>query len=169
MKKLLGLLLVSIMLVGCGSSKNALSLEEAQKIALEAFDGKVTQAREEKDDGVSYYEFIITGEKERYEIEVDANSGNILKQEKDDDYVGASNSDTNTNTNTNTAATITQEQAQQIAMDRVGSGTLVKCELESDDGILKYDVQIKNGNTEYDVDVDANSGEILKFDQDIDD
>lgn len=186
MKKIMIIALMAMVMMGCSSaSKNILTLEEAQEIALKEVSGKVLKAHEDSDDGVSYYDFTIVTDNEKYEVEVDANSGKIIKMEKDDDYVGNdtsnntngnansnnenNNSNTNGNTNTNTQATITAEQAQQKAMDRVGGGYLVKCELDQDDGVLKYEIEIKNGNKEYDVDVDANTGEIIKFDEEYDD
>lgn len=182
MKKLMIIALMAMVMMGCSSaSKNILTLEEAQEIALKEVSGKVLKAHEDSDDGVSYYDFTIVTDNEKYEVEVDANSGKIIKMEKDDDYVGNHTNDdtnstnqnntsnTNGNTNTNTQATITAEQAQQKAMDRIGGGYLVKCELDHDDGVLKYEIEIKNGNKEYDVDVDANTGEIIKFDEEYDD
>lgn len=188
MKKIMMIALMALVLVGCSNaSKNALTLEEAQEIALKEVSGKVLKAKEDNDDGVNYYDFTIVTDSEKYEVEVDANSGKIIKMEKDDDYVGNgtnnntnTNDDTNTanqnnnsntsdNTNNNTQAAITAEVAQQTAMDRVGGGYLVKCELEHDDGVLKYEIEIKNGNKEYDVDVDANTGEIIKFKEEYDD
>lgn len=182
MKKIMIIALMAMVMMGCSSaSKNILTLEEAQEIALKEVSGKVLKAHEDSDDGVSYYDFTIVTDNEKYEVEVDANSGKIIKMEKDDDYVGNHTNDdtnstnqnntsnTNGNTNTNTQATITAEQAQQKAMDRIGGGYLVKCELDHDDGVLKYEIEIKNGNKEYDVDVDANTGEIIKFDEEYDD
>lgn len=186
MKKIMIIALMAMVMMGCSSaSKNILTLEEAQEIALKEVSGKVLKAHEDSDDGVSYYDFTIVTDNEKYEVEVDANSGKIIKVEKDDDYVGNdtsnktngnansnnenNNSNTNGNTNTNTQATITAEQAQQKAMERVGGGYLVKCELDHDDGVLKYEIEIKNGNKEYDVDIDANTGEVLKFKEEYDD
>lgn len=184
MKKIMMIALIAIVLVGCSNaSKNTLTLEEAQEIALKEVSGKVLKAKEDNDDGVSYYDFTIVTDSEKYEVEVDANSGKIIKMEKDDDYVGSgtnNNANTNDDTNTtnqnnnanstnNTQAAISAEAAQQTAMDRVGGGYLVKCELDHDDGVLKYEIEIKNGNKEYDVEVDANTGEIIKFNEEYDD
>lgn len=206
MKKIMMVAFMALVLMGCNSaSKNILTLEEAQEIALKEVSGKVLKAHEDRDDGVSYYDFTIVTDNEKYEVEVDANSGKVIKMEKDDDYVGSNtnnqtnvdddkddhkstnqnnnssttnnnnaNTTTNPTTNTNntnntTKTTITAEQAQQKAMDRVGGGYLVKCELDHDDGVLKYEIEIKNGNKEYDVDVDAYTGEIIKFDEEYDD
>lgn len=171
MKKIILLVLITIALVGCGQKVNALTLEEAQEIALKEVAGKVLKAKEDKDDGVSYYDFTIITDTEKYEVEIDANSGKVLKTEKDDDYVGTnSNPDDGTVTPvepTNTSISI--EQAQQIALDRVGEGYLTKSELDfDDDGITKYEIEIKNGNKEYEIEINADTGEIIKYKEDND-
>lgn len=183
MKKLMMVALMALLLMGCTSaSKNVISLEEAQEIALKEIEGKVLKAKEDEDDGVSYYDFTIITDSEKYEVEVDANSGAVLKVEKDDDYVGTTTNTTPTdnqttpntnenqsNTNNNPQATITAEKAQEIAMNRVGGGYLVKCELDHDDGVLKYEIEIINANKEYDLEINANTGDIIKFEEDYED
>lgn len=175
MKKIMMLTVLGFLLIGCThTNKNALSLEEAQEIALQEVSGNVVKAKADRDDGIDYYDFTIITDNEKYEIEIDANSGKIIKIEKDDDYEGLNtNTESQTNQTTENAnyndAKITANEAQQKAMDRVGGGNLVKCELDYDDGILKYEIEIKNGNQEYDVDIDANTGEIIKFKEEYDD
>ena len=88
MKKIILFVLITIALVGCTEKVSALTLEEAQEIALKEVEGKILKAKEDKDDGVTYYDFTIITDTEKYEIEVDANSGKVLKREKDDDYIG---------------------------------------------------------------------------------
>lgn len=166
MKKFVALLFVSIILAGCSNnSAQALTLDEAQKIALAEVDGKVVKAIEETDDGRNYYEFDIIANNQLHELEVDASNGKITKNEINDDYVPST---TETNNQNNTQATIiTSEEAQKIAMDRVGNnGYLVKCELDTDDGIQKYEIEIKNGRIEYEIDINASSGEIIKYEED---
>ncbi|MFQ8706127.1 MAG: PepSY domain-containing protein [Thomasclavelia sp.] len=172
MKKIMLLVLFIIILAGCGQKVNALTLEEAQEIALKEVAGKVLKAKEDRDDGVSYYDFTIITDTEKYEVEIDANSGKVLKTEKDDDYIGTnSNSVDGTVTpNEPTNTSITIEQAQQIALERVGEGYLTKSELDYDDdnGIKKYEIEIKNGNKEYEIEVNADTGEIIKYEEDND-
>lgn len=166
MKKFVALLFVSIILAGCSNnSAQALTLDEAQKIALAEVDGKVVKAIEETDDGRNYYEFDIIANDQLHELEVDASNGKITKNEINDDYVPST---TESNNQNNTQATIiTSEEAQKIAMDRVGNnGYLVKCELDTDDGIQKYEIEIKNGRIEYEIDINASSGEIIKYEED---
>ena len=84
MKKIILFVLITIALVGCTEKVSALTLEEAQEIALKEVEGKILKAKEDKDDGVTYYDFTIITDTEKYEIEVDANSGKVLKREKVD-------------------------------------------------------------------------------------
>lgn len=174
MKKIFALMLLSVMLFGCGgNSVEAITLEEAEKIALKEVDGEILKAGKDKDDGITYYDFTIVTDTEKYEVEVNAENGKVLKVEKDDDYVPTqSNTTDQTNQNTNDQSTtqITAEKAQEIAMNKVGSGTLVKCELDYDDDTqkYKYEIEIKDGRIEYELDIDAVSGEIIKYEQDHD-
>lgn len=169
MKKLITLLFVTFILVGCSNaSTKTITLDEAQEIALAEVDGKVTRAVEETDDGRSYYEFDIITNDQKHELEVDASSGKITKNEIDEDYV-PSTTDTNNQTTNNQTTIISNEEAQKIAMDRVGNnGYLVKCELDNDDGRQVYKIEIKNGRIEYNIDIDAVYGEIIKYEEDHD-
>ena len=168
MKKLITLLFVTFILVGCSNaSTKTITLDEAQEIALAEVDGKVTRAVEETDDGRSYYEFDIITNDQKHELEVDASSGKITKNEIDEDV--PSTTDTNNQTTNNQTTIISNEEAQKIAMDRVGNnGYLVKCELDNDDGRQVYEIEIKNGRIEYNIDIDAVSGEIIKYEEDHD-
>lgn len=171
MKKVFALMLLSVMLFGCGGNNvEAISLDEAEKIALKEVDGEVLKAGKDKDDGITYYDFTIVTDTEKYEVEVNAENGKVLKVEKDDDYVPANSNTTDQTNQNNTQNTtqITAEKAQEIAMNKVGTGTLIKCELDFDDDTqkYKYEVEIKDGRVEYDLEIDATSGDIIKFEQD---
>jgi len=65
----------------------------------------------------------------------------------------------------NTKTAITEEQAKKTALDSVKGGTFVSIELEDEDGVIVYGVEIQAGTTTNDVKVDANTGTILKTDQ----
>ena len=62
---------------------------------------------------------------------------------------------------------ITAERAHQIALAETPSGsTVVKCQFDWDDGRAQYEVEIRNGWTEYEFEIDAVTGTI--FSRDID-
>lgn len=68
---------------------------------------------------------------------------------------------------------IGEEKAKQIALEHAGlKESDVKhlfVELDFDDGILRYEVDFRQGKFKYDYDIDAKTGEILSYDKDIDD
>ncbi len=65
---------------------------------------------------------------------------------------------------------IDEEQAKQIALEHAGleqaDVTFVHVKLDWDDGRQEYEVEFYKDNTEYDYDIDAQTGEILSFDSD---
>ena len=65
----------------------------------------------------------------------------------------------------NTKTSITEEQAKQTALASVKDGVFKTIELEDEDGVIVYGVEIQAGSNTYDVKVDANSGAIIKTDQ----
>ncbi len=66
---------------------------------------------------------------------------------------------------------ISAQDALQIALNNAGlkesEVTLVKNGIEIDDGITEYDIKFYCGNMEYDYDIDATTGAIRSFDQEI--
>ena len=68
---------------------------------------------------------------------------------------------------------IGEDKAREIALEDAGLKekeiTLIKSEYEMDDGREQYDVEFLKGNQEYDYDIDANTGEIISRDQEIED
>lgn len=169
MKKILLALFITVGLVGCGNQSNAISLEEAEDIALKEVDGDIINSTQETDDGRIYFEIDVLKDSTLHELELNS-KGKITSHEKEKNYaVGKSNSQSSTESSSNTtatAATISAEEANNIALARVGGGNITKNELDTDDGVLRYEIEIIFNNMEYDVKVNATSGEIIAFDQD---
>ena len=61
---------------------------------------------------------------------------------------------------------ITADRAKEIALAEVPGGTVSKCQLDRDDGRLVYEVEVYSGTTEYDFEIDAQTGSILSRDVD---
>ena len=65
---------------------------------------------------------------------------------------------------------LTQEQAQQIALDYLGitleDAQRLRIRYEMDDGIPQYDVEFYQGDWEYEFEIHAHTGKILSFDKD---
>ena len=68
---------------------------------------------------------------------------------------------------------ITSEDAVAIALDKAGltNSQLIGLwsELDYDDGVLVYEVDFSDGKYDYDCDVDALNGKVLKFEKELDD
>ncbi|HLS36051.1 MAG TPA: PepSY domain-containing protein [Bacillota bacterium] len=60
---------------------------------------------------------------------------------------------------------LSMEKAQEIALSEQ-DGHIDSIELESDEGYVYYEVEIENGDTEYDIYIEASTGEVLKVDRD---
>lgn len=66
--------------------------------------------------------------------------------------------------------TISENQAKQIALEDAGlkekQVTFSKVKLETDHGVLEYEIEFDKGPLEYDYDIDAKTGAILSADYD---
>ncbi|WP_294157316.1 PepSY domain-containing protein [uncultured Clostridium sp.] len=65
------------------------------------------------------------------------------------------------------------EEAKQIALNHAGVNAnyirSFKCKLDFEYGIKVYEVEFKYGNMEYEYDINASNGSIIKFDKEYDD
>ncbi len=60
------------------------------------------------------------------------------------------------------------EEAKQMAMKEF-DGKVVEIELDKDDGRLIYEIELKDGKREAELDLDAETGEIIELEIEIDD
>lgn len=67
---------------------------------------------------------------------------------------------------------ISKNEAKDIALKHAklkeDEVTSLYSELETENNIKKYDVEFKKGNMEYDYEINAETGEIISFDHEID-
>ena len=63
---------------------------------------------------------------------------------------------------------LSKQQAIQIAQSKA-SGKVTDVELDKDDNRLVYEIEIRNGKMEYDFEIDAQTGAIIKYEEDLDD
>lgn len=68
---------------------------------------------------------------------------------------------------------IGEEEAKSVALDKAGLTSsevrFVKVKLDRERGKFVYEVEFKNGRDEYEADIDAQNGAILKWEKDWDD
>lgn len=80
---------------------------------------------------------------------------------------------TQTNTTTTQSSYIGEDRAKEIAVTNAGFAvadvTNLKCELDTDDGTVHYDVEFKKDGNEYDYDINATTGEIMSNKAEVDD
>ena len=66
---------------------------------------------------------------------------------------------------------ITIEQAKDIALKHANltsdQVSFIRTESDIDNGVKKYNIEFYSGNTEYDYEIDAANGNILEYDQDV--
>lgn len=153
-------------IVGGGTGPNGaralLTLEEAKAKALE--DAKLTadkvtftEAKLERDDGRDIYDIeFYTADYKEYDYEIDARTGKVLEV----DY------DAESFTPPAASGTITREKAQEIALAKVHGAKaehIKKLKLDQDDGRTIYEVEIVYNAMEYELEISAADGKVLKF------
>lgn len=119
----------------------------------------------EYDDGrPEYYEVEFQVGNTQYEYEIGLYDGSVLKSGTDV---------LNTGTVQTAGGYIGAEAAKSAALRHAGvaaaDAVKLKCELDEDDGVWLYEVEFKVGQTEYEYEIDAVTGAVLKAEQDIDD
>ncbi|MGC5774703.1 PepSY domain-containing protein [Paenibacillus pabuli] len=152
-----------------------LTVAQAKEAALKATDGKVDDVDLERRNGQTFYEVEIDKKGSNdVVVRLDAYTGKILAVVDDEDYDDDDNyNSTVAGTSSNQAASkqvkLTEVQASNIALKQVTGGKVTEIELDHDKGRYVYEVELRTANGEADVDIDANTGKVLSFDQDFDD
>ncbi|MGE7624670.1 PepSY domain-containing protein [Viridibacillus sp. NPDC096237] len=135
------------------NEKQVIGLAKAKEIALKSVKGSVKKAKLDREDGI--YEIEIIRAEYEYEFDINAYSGKIVKKEKE-----------KISKKVVTGKIIGLEKAKKIALNNVG-GTVQKAKLDKSDGV--YEIEIINGATEYEFEIDAKTGEILKKESEVSD
>lgn len=175
-----------------------IGFEKASSIALKLAEGNVTDIELSEDDGRREYEVEIRDNEYEYDFDIDAFTGEVLEQDKEriknkaaasaktnddgtqnvsDDRDSRDDRDDNDDSDdravgaVGTASAeekISAAQASDIALKEAGGGKVEEIELDSDDGLEYYEVEVVDGNVEYDLEISAADGSVLKFEQDDD-
>ena len=137
--------------------QSRLSIAEVRRIALaETGGGVIVELQYDRDD--REYEITIYHKGYEYQMEIDAFTGRIKDMDVDEldeddeqnaqgDFIGI-------------------ERAKEIALSRIGGGYIEAIELEEDDGRWIYEIEVVYNDEDYDLEIDAYTGEILSFDGD---
>lgn len=139
------------------SKSTMITAEKAKEISLKEASGTIDDIDLEKHNGTTYYEVEIEQGNTDVTVQIDAYTGEVLNVYKDLDFeVVASDVDVK----------ISMEEAKETALSKLENSTVTKAELDLDDGVYVYEIEVENSKYEVDVTIDANTGEVLSFDQD---
>lgn len=192
MKKIIGIIiaiaLIAVIGIGAGyyftnrgsTAAAAISETEAQNIALEDAglnqnDVSFTKTNLDRDDGRSQYdiEFIASADNTKYDYEIDAESGAILSVDRETGRSGNTTSNS-TQQNSNASQTtgpqaegeITADEAKSIALQHTGltetDVLYINVEYDRDNGHNEWSVDFSTQTTEYDYEINAADGSIIK-------
>jgi uncharacterized membrane protein YkoI len=152
--------------VAPSSDHKGISLPEAAEIALSKVEnGVVKEAEKNREKGRLVYEIDIKNDDYEYEFKVDAQTGEIVKNEKDERDGKKFNKAAQANSGeAKKEAVISIGEAKDIALKEV-SGKIDDIELERENGQLVYEVEIETEQHGDDDDVtvyvDAVTGKVL--------
>lgn len=146
---------------GDSASATDIGLEAAKAAALKhagvaEADASFTEAKLEYDNGTAEYDIEFTANSKRYEYDIRAADGEVLEfsVKAIPDPTGL----------------LSESEAKRIALEHAGFSedrvTFTKFELDYDDGISKYEIEFTVNGTEYEIDINAKTGDILKTEVD---
>ncbi len=140
------------------------SVQEAVDMASERFEGTATGVELDEDDGVYYYEIEMENGEDEYEVKINADDLSISEEEidREDDKEAAREEQRKTTTETDSQS-IGMDEAVQIAKDKVGGGDVTDKEFDKDDN--DYEIELVYDGSEYDVEINATTGEVTDIDQ----
>ena len=168
-------------LAEAGAPAMPIGTDKAMDLAAAAF-GKVSAAKmaysavdPELDESPAHYEVEIKSQSgEEFEYKLDAYTGAILESKREVED-GAETPAVQPSRPEPPAAVqdIGYAKAKSIALNHAGVSENeaydMDIELDDEDGILVYEVEFKSGNMEYDYEINAATGAILKHESELDD
>ena len=169
---------LGLALTGCGQQTTQagyIGADAAKAIALDAAgiaEGAATFSSTDLDsrNGTDYYEVDFTANGQSYEYDIDAVTGVVISSNQSTGGTTQSTAGTNTTGATAGTAAVDEAKAKEIALNHAGLSqnqvTFVKCQLDWDDGRPEYEIEIINGYTEYEFEIDARTGTIYSRDID---
>ena len=129
----------------------------------------------ELDESPAHYEVELHTAWGEFEYLVDAYTGKVLSGQKDLLSIVSGQGDVSkpVDSKTTPSGDIGYAKAKSIALNHAGVNENkaydMGIELDDEDGRLVYEVEFKSGNVEYDYEIDASSGAILKHETELDD
>lgn len=167
-----GLTLEEVNSTGDVSDKAYIGIDSAKDVAFShagvTDDVNVSKLEVEMDyeHGIMVYEVSFLYNNNKYNYEINANTGEIVEvksnsvedKEKDENEPGADN------------VLISADEAKNLAFSHAGVTEQLavfdmEIELDKENGKSVYEIEFSYKNSEYEYDIDASTGEILKFEK----
>ena len=148
------------------NSNNKITIEEAKSIALKHSnldESQVSFIRSEYDfdNGIEKYEIEFYYNNNKYEYEINSKTGDIISYDYDIEKHLTSQQINDK---------ITIEEAKSIALKHSNLDesqvSFMKAKYEFDDGIGKYEIEFYYNFKEYEYEINASNGEIIKYKMD---
>lgn len=154
------------------ANQAVLTPEEAKALAFahagvtEAFDLEIELDAER---GVWHYDVDFDTTEAEFDYEVEAYTGEILKSKKEPRK--AVSQPAAPETQPEATAKLTREEAKSIALKHAGVSKAydLDVELDKEKGVWIYEVDFEAAGVEYEYDIDAATGEILRSRKELDD
>ena len=155
---------------GTGSGGTAVTADQAKAIALEhagvsEADARFVRVESDYDDGVAVYEVEFYAGNREYDYDIARDSGKILKYDHDIENFTAGGGNSGSGS---AQVSVSLEQAKSLALAKVNGATEknIRIELDWDDGRPVYEGEIYYNYTEYEFEIDANTGTFLEWGRD---
>lgn len=140
-------------------SKAMISKSTCRRLAKKKVkSGTILSLTRKIDDGVDIYKVKMKSGSKQYTLEYHARTGSLIEYEW--------KLKTYSHTGNTGKGYIGVEKAKAIALAKVPGATIVKAEFDTDDGVPIYEIELVKGNYEYDFEIHAKTGEILKQETD---
>ncbi|WP_416334622.1 PepSY domain-containing protein [Anaerococcus sp. DFU013_CI05] len=143
---------------GIEEKEFAISLDDAVAKFKEAFDDdsiEISSVELDEDDGKYTYDIEGFKENKEYEASIDAESGEVLAQEEENDH---DNDDSDDDVAIDFEKIISPKEAMEKALEN-NKGYVKSYEIDhNDDGKLVYEIDVEDGD---DVELDAETGDII--------
>ena len=124
-----------------------------------------TKAQFDRDDGRYVYELEFVADNTEFDYKIDAITGEVVESSRESFYGGPTSGQTG-------GSPIGEAAAKSAALSHAGvsesDASRIRVEFDYDDGFALYEVEFRVGRVEYEYEIDAYSGSILKAERDAD-
>ena len=171
-KTFISLALAALIFSGCGAQAKDIGADKAKEIAIShaginAQEANFIRTDKDRENGKTVYDIeFYSKDKTEYDYEIDAETGDIISYDSEvENFTPETQNNSVQDTNAEQGG-ITDRKAKGMALAKVSGATeadIREFKKERDDGREEYEGKIIYNNTEYEFEIDAASGEIIKW------